>query len=257
MFQFKDVQIDFAHKLDFASSIDDQYYKHMHHFYELLYFIDGSCDYVVEQEKKKLKPGDLVLIKPGELHFASVDRKEPYERYVLKFKEEILPAFLKERLSKCRSFYAFPVEGTLARMDEIVESYDREEAGVLLTGVLQEVLIKLSRDDHRQVAQKDPWAEKALAYIERHIKEKMTLGSIASDLGLSKPYLSSLFMKSMKVPVMQYVRSKKVIEARREIVQGKKPIEVAEEYGFADYSTFYRCYKQFIGDAPSEGKTGQ
>ncbi len=254
MFQFSDDHIDFAHKLDFASSIDDQYYKHMHHFYEMLYFIDGSCDYVVGQQTKKLKRGDLVFIKPGELHFASVDRKEPYERYVLKFKEGILPAFLMQRLEKFRSFYAFSKENLFSGMEDIVSSYDKEEAGALLTSSLQEILIRLSRDERRQTVHKDPWAEKALAYIEKHIKEKMTLDSIAGDLGLSTSYLSALFLKSMKVPVMQYVRSKKVIEARREIVNGKKPTEVAEEYGFADYSTFYRSYRQFIGDAPSQGK---
>lgn len=252
MFAFVGDKIDFAYKEDYASSLNDQYYKHMHHFYELLYFLDGEVEYVVEQERKKLKRGDLILIRPGSLHFADVRRTTKYCRYVLKFDESVLPSFLQERLSKGNAFNHFAEKELFEKLETIATNYEQEEANALLIGILIEILIHLSHQETNQTTAETTYSSHVIAYVEQHIKEKLSLESIASALGLSKSYLSALFVKDMKVPLMHYVRSKKVIEARKAILQGKKASDAANEFGFEDYSTFYRSYIKFIGVPPTK-----
>ena len=58
----------------------------------------------------------------------------------------------------------------------------------------------------------------------------------------------------MHVPLMQYIRSKKIHASLALISHGMKPQEAASAMGFADYSTFYRCYLKIIGKRPSEIK---
>ena len=56
----------------------------------------------------------------------------------------------------------------------------------------------------------------------------------------------------MHCPIMQYIRSKKVMLAYQKIQSGEKPHAVAEELGFNDYSTFYRAYKSLLGFSPNQ-----
>ena len=56
----------------------------------------------------------------------------------------------------------------------------------------------------------------------------------------------------MKIPVMQYVRYKKIIAAHQMILAGAKKSVVAELLDFNDYSTFYRSYVKIIGHAPTD-----
>ena len=53
MFTFTYKNVDFAHKMDYASAPNDEYGKHMHPFLEILFFVSGDAEYTVESEKRK------------------------------------------------------------------------------------------------------------------------------------------------------------------------------------------------------------
>ena len=40
---------------------------------------------------------------------------------------------------------------------------------------------------------------------------------------------------------------KRLILARQKILQGEKPTDIFAQYGYQDYSTFYRAYLRFFG----------
>ena len=54
MFNFIYKNIDFAHKLDHASLPSEEYYKHIHYFYEILYFMKGNVQDTIESETRNL-----------------------------------------------------------------------------------------------------------------------------------------------------------------------------------------------------------
>ena len=58
----------------------DTYSMHTHNAYELIYFLDGDATHVIEDRKYKLKPGDLILIRPFQYHFIQIDSTSRYER---------------------------------------------------------------------------------------------------------------------------------------------------------------------------------
>lgn len=59
MFSFVSGGIDFAHKLDAASLPTESYYKHVHAFNEIIFFVEGDVDYTVESETRHLFPGGI------------------------------------------------------------------------------------------------------------------------------------------------------------------------------------------------------
>ena len=57
---------------------------HHHDFYEIYLLLRGQVSYTVENHLYRMRPGDIMLVSPLELHQARImTDAEPYERIVL------------------------------------------------------------------------------------------------------------------------------------------------------------------------------
>lgn len=228
----------------------------MHYFNEILYFIDGDVDYVVETEKKHLAPGDIVFIQPGKYHFAIVNKNVLYERYVIKFPDEIIPSVIYPRLKKIPAFFQNmrSFEHFFKEFDNFYETLSEEDVAVVFTCLTVEILTFLLRCNSSEKyvpANINSAITRIIRYIDENLSRHLTLETMARELNYSESYISNTFKDEMKCPIIQYIRSKKIIMSHSMIEQGGKPQVVAEIMGFEDYSTFYRSYLKIIGTPPS------
>lgn len=257
MFQFNYQNIDFSHKMDYASSPKDEYGKHMHPFVEILFFVSGDAEYNVEGEKRKMKSGDCILIQPGKFHFAEVNRSVLYERYVLKFPETLFPENCRNKLFQRSPFYKLNQEeiSVIRSLDNYYSMMNDEDMYIICEAKLWELIALL--DNSRPSSDKDDnisVVSKITNYIEQHLEDNLTLAKMSEDLNYSESYISNSFKKEMHIPIMKYIRSKKIIHAHSMIQNGAKPLTVCEKLNFNDYSTFYRQYLKVIGVSPSDDK---
>jgi len=248
MFKFSYKDIDFSHKLDKASTPTEHFYKHLHPFYEILYFVKGNVTYTVESETRKLVPGDIVFIEPNKYHFAVVDLNVPYERYVLKFPVTILPLFIIEKLSSFSPFIpdAKKFSSFFSQMDYYMSMFETEELHTLLVCELMKFLIMICQEPIQNTQKTNVFIEKIIKYIDENLCNNITLDMLVEEFHFCKSYINNKFKEYMKIPIMHYIRSKKIVAAHRLILSGKKKMEVAQIYGFDNYSTFYRAYSQFL-----------
>ncbi|MBP5694327.1 MAG: helix-turn-helix transcriptional regulator [Bacilli bacterium] len=258
MFSFQYRDLDFAHKEGFLDFPNDEYGRHMHYTYEMLFFIKGDCKYTVEDEQRTLSNYDIVFIKPGSYHFASPKRDVTYERYVLKFSDNILPPEVLEKMANITSFHPNCVEfeKLFKQFDLYNEQkyFDKNDLYYLFSSKLIEIIVNLSKIDNSKFVTNDPMISSIITFIESHIKEHLTLDMISRNLNYSTSYIAKEFKRKMHSSIMSYIRSKKIILARTQIIYGENPTKVAEEYGFDDYTTFYRTYIKLIGTPPSKDK---
>ncbi len=248
MFSFVYGGIDFAHKLDAASSPTESYYKHVHTHNEIVYFVDGDATYTVELETRRLKPGDVVLIPSGKYHFATVNPNVPYERYVLKFPESMLPKFLASRFSSIGPFVRAPSDERMRRFDDYYGygGFNADELHAMFWTETVQLLVTLSKSHPELPDRIDPMISMIVKYIDEHIKEPISLDSLSEAFLLSKSHLCNIFKQQMKIPLMQYVRKKKIIAAYQLVLAGERKVRVAEMLGFESYSTFYRQYVRLL-----------
>ena len=250
MFNFKSDVIDFAHKIDEVSHPNEEYEKHMHIFYELLFFVKGDVIYNVEGESHQLLKGDIVLIPSGKYHFASVNPNVTYERYVLKFSDKILPPHLKNKINDQSYFFtntsAFYYH--MRNLDNYFDSYDKDDIETLFITELVQLLIKVLRNPIKEKDKHNPFITDLVKYIDENIQNKITLDVLADHFHFSKSYISSEFKKQMKTPVIHYIKTKKIIAAHQYILQGMNKTKVAEMFGFDEYSTFYRAYLKIMNN---------
>ena len=257
MFNFNYKEIDFAHKLNGHTLPSDDFKKHMHDFYELIFFVHGDVDYMIESKSKKLVSNDIILISAGLLHYGVANVDVEYERYVLKFPLRLINDTLAKEIQDFTCFSGnYPaLKELFTKLDNIYNNYSDEHKYILMVNTLSEILINMQNkskvSDELIGVYHNPVVSKVIAYINENIKKNITLTDICNDLNFSRAHISNEFSRVMKIPVMTYIRYKKIIAAHQKILEGNVKInEVAYEYGFEEYSTFYRNYIKIIGKPP-------
>ena len=257
MFKFDYKEIDFAHKLNGHTLPSDDFKKHMHDFYDLIFFVHGDVDYMIESKSKKLVSNDIILIPAGLLHYGVANIEVEYERYVLKFPLRLINDTLAKEIQDFTCFSGnYPaLKELFIKLDNIYNNYSDEHKYILMVNTLSEILINMQNkskvSDELIGVYHNPVVSKVIAYINENIKKNITLTDICNDLNFSRAHISNEFSRVMKIPVMTYIRYKKIIAAHQKILEGNVKInEVAYEYGFEEYSTFYRNYIKIIGKPP-------
>lgn len=92
----------------------------------------------------------------------------------------------------------------------------------------------------------------SIAYIEKNIKEELTLEMIAETAGYSPYHFSRIFHDQMGISIMEYVKERRLICASKELLQGKKIIDVSIEYGYKTHSGFSKAFKKKFGFTPTQ-----
>lgn len=94
--------------------------------------------------------------------------------------------------------------------------------------------------------------KRSIEYIEANIKQKLTPGIIASNVGYSLYHFCRVFQACMDVPVMEYIRKRRLSLAATELFKGRKIIDIAFDYGFETQSGFAKAFRKEYGFSPTQ-----
>ena len=94
--------------------------------------------------------------------------------------------------------------------------------------------------------------KRLLDYIEQNIKEEITLVDLAEIVHYSPRQIYYMIKEETGMPVMSYIRYKRLQKAADEIAHGRKLFDVAVEYGFETQAGFYKAFLLQIGCSPKE-----
>lgn len=93
----------------------------------------------------------------------------------------------------------------------------------------------------------------ALAYIETHLGEPMTMRELADSLHLNSSYFSVLFKEQVGLNFSEYLMRKRVQRAKELLVQTNLPIsEIAERVGYQTDKYFIKVFKSLENISPSK-----
>lgn len=94
-------------------------------------------------------------------------------------------------------------------------------------------------------------AQRALWYIESHLGEPMTLDEIAAMAGVSRFHIVRAFAAATSLPVMRYVRARRLSEAARNLANGAPDIlSLALEADYGSHEAFTRAFRDQFGTTP-------
>ncbi|MBR6748065.1 MAG: AraC family transcriptional regulator [Clostridia bacterium] len=250
--------------------------NHYHGFYELYFWMGDEMTYVLQDRLCRLRGGDILIIRPYVFHRTSYMPDTRAQRLVLYLGEEFLGIY--RSASVRRRVQAFlrdtqhlsPDAGAAERirrsiMEEIIPDFERggegdENAQLRAELGTARLLIDLSEMAGREVAAtplkerlspRERHVSDAVAYINAHYHEPLTLDVLAGALYVSPTYLCQLFRRFVGLSVVEYLRSRRLIEAQRLLSTTDMTIsQIGERVGFGSGDYFIKTFRKAFGQTP-------
>lgn len=244
---------------------------HSHSFFELMYCCSNSgVQYLIGTDRYRLQYGDIVIVPPGLGHRPLFPKElaEPYKRIVLwispEFADHLRQIMMDDKMKQSKEPHLIRTQGTPW---EFLEEYfvkGLEEAQnrhfgwqAALCGYTMQLIAQLSRANLENgskflKSEKPELLDDIVSYIERHLKDKITLADTAARFYVSESTISQTFQKKLYVSFYHYVTQRRLIAAKSMIQENIRLEELCEHVGFADYSSFYRAFKKEFGISPRE-----
>ena len=243
---------------------------HFHEFDKLVILLSGSVNYLVEDRSYALEPWSVLLVRHHTIHKAVIDRTLPYERIILyldrRYFERIFPGAglmdCFDQADRHRRHLLTASEDQLEELRDALAAYERAArderlgAQTMRETMIVQLLIHINR--LREAApvsgeqQSDPKLRQVLSYINEHLREPLTVESLAERFYMSPYHFMRLFKAQTGSTVHTYVRQKRLMNAARLIREGVPAAKAAAECGYGDYSAFHRAFRESFGVSPGK-----
>jgi AraC-like DNA-binding protein len=257
MIEFDKGEYSFHHTADTPKM--DGFHRHMHNGYEILYFLRGNAEYIIEGSVYHLKPRDLLFIHPRTFHYLKPLTGAIYERFCIHFPEDKIPPALLPFARESKEIYRIPKGSLLDRFfdtwAEAERQFSEEELRLLLYPSVTSALLSLKHlPEEESVApiRENRTLEQILRYIDEHPEKRLTAETLSAEFYMSTSWIIHTFRKSLGISLMQYIGKKRILYAETRIREGISPTEAAKLCNYESYSTFYRQYKKILGRSPQE-----
>ncbi|MBQ3135645.1 MAG: helix-turn-helix transcriptional regulator [Oscillospiraceae bacterium] len=233
---------------------------HVHDRAELILAKSGTASITIESQVYRLKKNCLAIIRPNTLHRTVFADNSPYERYDLQFDHTLLGNGVFDRIPKDLCFIDcngnHTLLGLFKKLDFYYQHFKGEDFRLLVKNTVEEILyhIYLSppSDFQGELLAIHPTLKSALAYINRHYTEPISVEEVSSHLGITKSHLHHLFAQFMNTTPKKYINLQRLTKAQWLLQTGEKPSSIFACCGFGDYATFFRNYTAHFGYAPSQ-----
>ena len=245
---------------------------HSHDYYELYFFEEGAVTMVIDGKAHPLRTGDVIVIPPGLDHMALLtDPEKPYRRFVFWQKPAFLEALearspdygylLRRAEDRGRYVYHFDLptfNAIRTRLFTLLDEIhaDRFAKDTVIDLYMSDLLLFLGRTVHEQDQRRNKKEqlsryEAITHYVDMHLDEPLSLDALAREFYLSKYYLVHLFRENSGLSVHQYILKKRLAACCDAMRGGAAVGEVYRQWGFGDYSAFYRAFRKEYGMSPS------
>ena len=247
---------------------------HWHSEAELIVIQKGKGYVSVDFQKQLVTAGDIVFIRPGQLHMIEQSGTHSMEYENIIFKPSLLISGAHDLcslryltplmdgvissetfLTQAVSFYP-EAENCIRRIDSYCSARP-DGYQLAVKGLLFEFFFLLVSHQQEQKAFDLPQAKSLekiktiLKYVEEHYSEPISIDDMAALTYYSKSHFMKFFKTHMGTGFIEYLNDYRLTMAERLLRSTAEPIlEIAGKTGFENLSYFNRIFKRKYGISP-------
>lgn len=235
---------------------------HLHKHLELVYMLGGTVKAIVDAHEYWIKPGDILLAFPNQVHAFEGDGCERYLLFIID------PSVISEYedLLVMSSPCSPVISGLIQRKPHIDALFQalpdvsgrKGEEHPYCDSVRHGYLLALFGELFREMQLESPKGTDAtilraiIDYCMKNYTSELSLSVLESELHVSKYYISHLFSEQMNVRFNDYINSFRISLACRYLEQSEKTVtEISHLVGFNTLRTFNRAFVKQVGVTPS------
>ena len=256
VFQSENIKYGHAYTLDFNENIA----QHFHTGWAFLLVKSGELTYTVEGKTFDITPNSLIISRPGVVHMLQPKGSIVYDRHTLDAAEALLDREILAQLPQDLHILDVSKNQIIQNLYEKVHFYlprlQEKQMEALLKSFVNELVMNIYVSTQADYTAPKHTTEhliaKILDYIHKHIQEPLTVSQISEAMSLSDGYLHLFFSKQMHMSIKKYIIRQKLLLVQKALLNNVHPTEACRQYGFRNYSTFYRNYQKVYGCCPSD-----
>lgn len=244
---------------------------HSHNFYLLVLFTQGNGIHIIDFDRFEIKVGCLYFLKPGQVH--SWQLSEDIDGYIAFYSQEVYNLYFGKKKLEEYSFYR-----TLMNTPELVltelqilefkqyfdiliyENRDNKlRKSDKLLNVLDIIHIEIDRIynsiDNHSIHSYNFKINELKHLINSHYKEEKSPSYYANKMNISLKHLNRICKNVLNITLTEFIYRKIILESKRLLSIKEVTIsEVANEFGFDNYSYFTKVFKKYTGTTPQNFK---
>lgn len=247
---------------------------HYHKEHEFICVLEGELEIHLENEVRRLRAGDVMLIGSSQVHrdrfFRTIDTTYICMQADLKkfFDVGVIPYLfaLSETQSPLSMLnYIFDANPEVrAEMVTILKAIYMESTEkhvgyelavsmyvkqLMLLLVRHDVEGRLNLEDNDQFIRLQP----VLQYVEQHLDDRLLVEKCSQLVNMSYYYFVKYFKKAMGVSFTDFMQQKRIRKAEQLLLTTELSIiEIGEQIGMQNMSHFYKLFKRLNGHSPND-----
>jgi AraC-like DNA-binding protein len=259
---FKTQKLPFV-ELRYISQVTSCDKKHQHEELILTTIKAGNINILFNEKTDSLKPNQISIVNPNEVHAATLSDVKSFGCYVLylnkKWCKEIQKSLFTQ--SSFLNIQTSLIEDNsmylefISICDELfmndISNIEKEEK---LIELISKIFLKFCHTNEK--AQLDTKnfkiANKIKDYLIANIENEISLQDIAEYMQLSTIHILRVFKKEFGLPIHSYILNEKVHLAKDLLSQNMPISEVAHSSGFFDQSHLNKSFKRVFQLTPKE-----
>ncbi len=228
---------------------------------------DESFEWIVNDHAVTVKRGDWMLFSAVDFRMPVI-RTKPSGIYAdvilftpsILYEQAELADFFFDRSPDLKRIPAERADPLLPYFERLRAEYDRTDeyreraaaAAFLLLIIAVRCRLPLPARCDRPAGDDAKLVGNVLLYIQEHIGERLTVGSVADEFGVSVSKLSKLFNRTMETSLPDFVRRLRVNRVLSLLSGGENVLNAAMDSGFGSVSGFYKTFAEITGTTPTE-----
>ncbi len=230
-------------------------HMHYHDAYELYYLLNGSRNYIMNNQIYKLLPDCVSLTKPDVLHGTSGNR---YTRIVIYFTPHFFETYFSQNaintLLECFSRdiisnYSIKKRPRIKELFQLIllefSSQNMMSIALHLAELLMELKKAQEQEQPTDVQIPHEKISDILYYIGNNLSTVESLAQISKQFFISQGYLSRLFKQELGITFTEYLTNTRISKASKLLKTTNKTVEkISEECGFQTSTYFCITFKK-------------
>lgn len=231
---------------------------HLHDAIEMVYVTKGTLELGVGQELYHMEKGDFAVVFPNVIHHYQVfDGGDNKALYMLA-SPKLIPNYMDELQKSCPECPVICKEYLHVDIVKAIKSLvDVEKENVRLIQAYVQMIFAHIFSEMAMIRKENVGGEdlvyKAVEYVAKNFREKITLDKMAYALGVSKYVLSRVFSKTFHCNFASYVSGIRLKYAISLLEGTNESItNICYDCGFESQRTFNRVFKERYRVTPRE-----